>query len=72
MGDVAVTPVPDAQQLAEIAVSTAHYCTTAVAGIDEPTYWLCWKLLNKRLCQTENVDKVVGGLSRSLNSLIPL
>ena len=31
MGDVAVTPVPDAQQLAEIAVSTAR-TATAVAG----------------------------------------
>ena len=35
MGDVAVTPVPTAAQLAEIAISTAR-TAKAVAGIDEP------------------------------------
>ncbi|MBO4730627.1 MAG: phosphate acetyltransferase [Bacteroidaceae bacterium] len=35
MGDVAVTPVPDAQQLAEIAVSTAQ-TAKAVAGFKDP------------------------------------
>ena len=33
MGDVAVTPVPDANQLAQIAVCTAQ-TAKAVAGID--------------------------------------
>ncbi|MEG0454339.1 MAG: phosphate acyltransferase, partial [Bacteroides sp.] len=35
MGDVAVTPVPDASQLAQIAVCTAH-TARAVAGIEVP------------------------------------
>ncbi|MBP5361311.1 MAG: phosphate acetyltransferase [Bacteroidaceae bacterium] len=35
MGDVAVTPVPDAQQLAEIAISTAQ-TAKAVASFKEP------------------------------------
>ena len=33
MGDVAVTPVPDAEQLAQIAVCTAR-TAQAVAGLD--------------------------------------
>ena len=40
MGDVAVTPVPDAHQLAEIAISTAR-TAQAVAGID-PKWWTRW------------------------------
>ncbi|MCD8496315.1 MAG: phosphate acetyltransferase [Bacteroides graminisolvens] len=57
MGDVAVTPVPDAQQLAEIAVSTAR-TATAVAGIDEPRVAML-SFSTKGSAKHENVDKVV-------------
>ena len=56
MGDVAVTPVPDAQQLAEIAVSTAR-TATAVAGIDEPRVAML-SFSTKGSAKHENVDKV--------------
>ena len=57
MGDVAVTPVPDAQQLAEIAVSTAR-TATAVAGIHEPRVAML-SFSTKGSAKHENVDKVV-------------
>ena len=57
MGDVAVTPVPDTQQLAEIAVSTAR-TATAVAGIDEPRVAML-SFSTKGSAKHENVDKVV-------------
>jgi phosphate acetyltransferase len=54
MGDVAVTPMPDANQLAQIAVCTAQ-TAKAVAGIDPrvpgvlPVYKKCYLLPNKEL-----------------------
>ena len=48
MGDVAVTPVPDAGQLAQIAVCTAR-TAQAVAGLDPRVAMLSF--FNQRLCQ---------------------
>ena len=49
MGDVAVTPVPDANQLAQIAVCTAQ-TAKAVAGIDPRVAMLSF--FNQGFCQT--------------------
>ncbi len=57
MGDVAVTPVPDAAQLAQIAVCTAQ-TAKAVAGIDEPKVALL-SFSTKGSAKHEVVDKVV-------------
>lgn len=57
MGDVAVTPVPDANQLAQIAVSTAR-TATAVAGIDDPRVAML-SFSTKGSAKHEVVDKVV-------------
>ncbi len=57
MGDVAVTPVPDVHQLAEIAVCTAQTAKD-VAGIEDP----CVAMLSfstKGSAKHELVDKVV-------------
>ena len=57
MGDVAVTPVPTAQQLAEIAISTAE--TAKVVGcIEEPKVALL-SFSTKGSAKHENVDKVI-------------
>lgn len=58
MGDVAVTPVPDAGQLAQIAVCTAR-TAKAVAGIDPVS--LC-SFSTKGSAKHEVVDKVVEAL----------
>ncbi len=60
MGDVAVTPVPTAAQLAEIAISTAR-TAKAVAGIDEPKVALL-SFSTKGSAKHEVVDKVVEAL----------
>ena len=57
MGDVAVTPVPDASQLAQIAVCTAH-TARAVAGIEVPKVALL-SFSTKGSAKHEVVDKVV-------------
>ncbi|MBR7013687.1 MAG: phosphate acetyltransferase, partial [Prevotella sp.] len=57
VGDVAVTPVPDADQLAQIAVCTAD-TARAVAGIDNPRVAML-SFSTKGSAQHEVVDKVV-------------
>lgn len=56
MGDVAVTPMPDANQLAQIAVCTAR-TAKAVAGIDPKVAMLSFS--TKGSAKHEVVDKVV-------------
>lgn len=56
MGDVAVTPVPDANQLAQIAVCTAQ-TAKAVAGIEPRVAMLSFS--TKGSAKHEAVDKVV-------------
>lgn len=56
MGDVAVTPVPDANQLAQIAVCTAQ-TAKAVAGIEPRVAMLSFS--TKGSASHEAVDKVV-------------
>lgn len=60
MGDVAVTPVPDACQLAQIAVCTAR-TAQAVAGIADPKVAML-SFSTKGSAKHENVDKVVEAL----------
>ena len=57
MGDVAVTPVPDAQQLAEIAVCTAR-TAKAVAGFDDPRVAML-SFSSYGSAKHEVVDKVI-------------
>ncbi len=59
MGDVAVTPVPDANQLAQIAVCTAE-TAKAVAGLDPRVALLSFS--TKGSAKHEVVDKVVEAL----------
>ena len=59
MGDVAVTPVPDANQLAQIAVCTAR-TAKAVAGIEPRVAMLSFS--TKGSAKHEVVDKVVEAL----------
>ncbi|MBQ5379826.1 MAG: phosphate acetyltransferase, partial [Paraprevotella sp.] len=56
MGDVAVTPVPDAEQLAQIAVCTAR-TAKAVVGIDPKVAMLSFS--TKGSAKHEVVDKVI-------------
>ena len=60
LGDVAVTPVPDANQLAQIAVCTAQ-TAKAVAGIDPRVAMLSFS--TKGSAKHEVVDKVVEALA---------
>lgn len=57
VGDVAVTPVPDAEQLSQIAVCTAR-TAKAVAGIQEPRVAML-SFSTKGSAKHEVVDKVV-------------
>ena len=57
MGDVAVTPVPDANQLAQIAICTAQ-TAKAVAGIETPRVAML-SFSTKGSAKHEVVDKVV-------------
>ena len=57
VGDVAVTPVPDANQLAQIAVCTAH-TARAVAGFKDPRVAML-SFSTKGSAKHEVVDKVV-------------
>ena len=56
MGDVAVTPMPDANQLAQIAVCTAQ-TATSVAGLDPKVAMLSFS--TKGSAKHEVVDKVI-------------
>ena len=60
MGDVAVTPVPDANQLAQIAVCTAR-TAKAVAGIEPRVAMLSF--YTKGSAKHEVVDKVVDAFN---------
>ena len=60
MGDVAVTPVPDANQLAQIAVCTAR-TAKAVAGIEPRVAMLSFS--SKGSAKHEDVDKVVEAMN---------
>ena len=62
MGDVAVTPVPDADQLAQIAVCTAR-TAKAVAGIEPRVAMLSFS--TKGSAKHEVVDKVVEALGKA-------
>lgn len=57
MGDVAVTPVPDAEQLAQIAVCTAQ-TARSVAGFEDPRVAML-SFSTKGSAKHEVVDKVV-------------
>ncbi len=63
VGDVAVTPVPDADQLAQIAVCTAR-TARAVAGFEDPKVAML-SFSTKGSAQHEVVDKVVAALSKA-------
>ena len=60
MGDVAVTPMPDANQLAQIAVCTAQ-TAKAVAGMDPRVAMLSFS--SKGSAKHEVVDKVLEALA---------
>lgn len=72
MGDVAVLPVPDASQLAQIAVCTAH-TAQHVAGIPHPKVAML-SFSTKGSAQHETVDKVVEAtkLARKLDPHIEI
>ena len=61
MGDVAVTPVPTADQLAQIAVCTAQ-TARSVAGIQDPRVAML-SFSTKGSAKHEVVDKVVAALN---------
>lgn len=63
VADVAVTPVPDADQLAQIAVCTAQ-TAKAVAGFKEPRVALL-SFSTKGSAKHEVVDKVVDALAKA-------
>ena len=67
MGDVAVTPMPDAEQLAQIAYCTAQ-TAKSVAGISEPRVAML-SFSTKGSAKHEVVDKVVEA-TRIANVLI--
>jgi phosphate acetyltransferase len=60
VGDVAVTPVPDAQQLGQIAVCTAQ-TAKAVAGFEDPRVAML-SFSTKGSAKHEVVDKVTEAL----------
>ena len=63
MGDVAVTPVPDVDQLAQIAVCTAR-TAKAVAGFTDPRVAML-SFSTKGSAKHEVVDKVVAAVARA-------
>lgn len=68
MGDVAVTPVPDAEQLAQIAVCTAQ-TARSVAGFQDPRVAML-SFSTKGSAKHEVVDKVVEA-TRLAHELAP-
>ena len=72
VGDVAVTPMPDANQLAQIAVSTAK-TARSVAGFEEP-YVGMLSFSTKGSANHEVVDKVVEAtrLARKLDPTLQI
>ena len=72
MGDVAVTPMPDADQLAQIAVCTAQ-TARSVAGFEEP-YVAMLSFSTKGSAKHEVVDKVVEAtrLARKLEPTLQI
>lgn len=72
MGDVAVTPNPDANQLSQIAVCTAQ-TAQAIAGIEEPRVAML-SFSTKGSAKHEMVDKVVEAtkLAHELNPSLAL
>ncbi|MDD6892047.1 MAG: phosphate acetyltransferase [Bacteroidales bacterium] len=71
MGDVAVTPMPDANQLAQIAVCTAR-TAQAVAGIEPRVAMLSFS--TKGSAKHEVVDKVVEalGIAREMDPTLKI
>ena len=63
MGDIAVTPVPDENQLAQIAVCTAE-TARAVAGFAEPRVAML-SFSTKGSAKHELVDKVVAAMNKA-------
>ncbi|MBQ8046723.1 MAG: phosphate acetyltransferase [Prevotella sp.] len=72
MGDVAVTPMPDAEQLAQIAVCTAQ-TAKSVAGFEEPRVAML-SFSTKGSAKHEVVDKVVEAtrLAKELDSTLQI
>ena len=72
VGDVAVTPMPDASQLAQIAVCTAE-TAKSVAGFDDPRVAML-SFSTKGSAKHEVVDKVVEAtrLARELNPTLKI
>ena len=65
MGDVAVTPVPDANQLAQIAICTAQ-TAKAVAGIETPKVAML-SFSTKGSAKHEVVDKIAKEMAPTLD-----
>ena len=63
IGDVAVTPMPDADQLAQIAVCTAQ-TARSVAGFEDPRVAML-SFSTKGSAKHEVVDKVVEALAKA-------
>ncbi len=63
VGDVAVTPLPDSDQLAQIAVCTAR-TARAVAGFEDPKVAML-SFSTKGSASHEVVDKVVAAVSKA-------
>ena len=72
VGDVAVTPMPDASQLAQIAVCTAE-TAKSVAGFDDPRVAML-SFSTKGSAKHEVVDKVVEAtrLAKELNPTLKI
>lgn len=72
IGDIAVTPMPDANQLAQIAVCTAQ-TARSVAGFDEPRVAML-SFSTKGSAKHEVVDKVVEatGIAKQLDSTLKI
>ncbi|KAA6347595.1 Phosphate acetyltransferase [termite gut metagenome] len=72
MGDVAVTPVPDAEQLAQIAVCTAQTATD-IAGIESPHVAML-SFSTKGSAKHEVVDKVIEAtrLAKKINPALKI